>query len=93
MTVVPLPPRSRWVTDPRGEGRGLRVTSHPEAGVVVVSVWRADECVATVHLRPDAAAALAGALADGLAALTGQGPAVAGPAGGHGGAAGPRLVS
>ena len=31
-------------------GQALRVTWHAESGVVVLSVWRADECVGTVRL-------------------------------------------
>ncbi|WP_341360672.1 hypothetical protein V5H98_05750 [Georgenia sp. M64] len=71
MTVVPMPPRSRWFADPRGHGRGLRVTAHPETGMVVLSLWRADECVATVRLTPTEAAGLVGALGAGLADLAG----------------------
>ena len=69
MRIVPLPPHTRWVEDPRGGGRGVRVSSHAEAGVLVLSVWKADACVATVRLRPDEAAALAAGLAEGLADL------------------------
>jgi hypothetical protein len=60
------------VTDRRGGGRAVRVTAHPEAGVVVLSVWRADECAATVRLEPAEAAELAGAVAAGLAALAAE---------------------
>ncbi|WP_127128244.1 hypothetical protein [Georgenia sp. SYP-B2076] len=70
MSVVPIPPHTRWVGDPRGGGRGLRVSSHAAAGVLVLSVWRADECVATVRLRPDEAAALVSGVVEGLADLT-----------------------
>lgn len=75
MSVVPIPPRTRWVPDPRGGGRGVRVSAHPEAGVVVVSLWRADECVATVRLRPTEAADLASALTASLAELAEPGAA------------------
>lgn len=69
--MVPMPPRSRWFADPRGHGRGLRVTAHPETGMVVLSLWRADECAATVRLTPEEAAGLVGALGAGLAELVG----------------------
>ncbi|PFG38369.1 hypothetical protein ATJ97_0846 [Georgenia soli] len=69
MSVVPVPPHTRWVPDPRGGWRGVRVSAHPEAGVVVVSVWRSDECVATARLRPGEAADLASALTASLAEL------------------------
>ena len=50
--------RSAVVPDVRGEGRALRATWHHEAGVVVLSVWRDNVCVATSRLRPEEAAAL-----------------------------------
>ena len=40
-------------------GQALRVTWHDEAGVVVLSIWRADECVGTVRLGADDARRLA----------------------------------
>jgi len=69
MSVVPIPPRTRWVPDPRGGGRGVRISAHPESGVVVLSLWRADECVATARLRPSEAADLVSALTASLAEL------------------------
>ncbi|TRW44901.1 hypothetical protein [Georgenia yuyongxinii] len=69
MSIVPMPLHSRWVADQRGQGRGLRISSHPEAGVVVLSIWRDDECVATTRLQPAEAAQLAAGLAESLAQL------------------------
>ena len=69
MRVVPLASHSRWIQDPRGGGRGVRVSTHDDAGVLVVSVWRSDECVATVRLRADEASELVAALTAGLAHL------------------------
>lgn len=40
-------------------GQALRVTWHEEAGVVVLSTWRAEECVGTVRLAPEEARRLA----------------------------------
>jgi hypothetical protein len=40
--------RSRWFSDARG--RSLRATWHPEATVVVLSLWDADRCVGTFRL-------------------------------------------
>lgn len=78
MTVLPLPPRGEWFGDQRGVqadldldrdvGRALRVSWHAELGVVVLSTWRDDSCVATVRLEPDDAARLVAVLAAGLAA-------------------------
>jgi hypothetical protein len=60
--VVPLRPARRALfVDERGAG--LRATWHAEAGLVVVSVWREDVCVATVHLDVDDVGRLAAFLA------------------------------
>lgn len=40
-------------------GQALRVTWHAEAGMVVLSIWRDEECVGTVRLPPDEARRLA----------------------------------
>lgn len=34
-------------------GRSLRVTPHPERGIVVLSIWDHDVCRATVRLAPE----------------------------------------
>jgi len=47
MGVTPLPRQGGVQFDPRNEGRSLRVSSHPELGSVVLSIWRDNECVAT----------------------------------------------
>lgn len=60
---------SGWIFDSRGDGRGVRVSAHTEAGFLVLSTWKADLCVATVRLLPDEAAQLAGNISDGLARL------------------------
>jgi len=59
-----------WIEDQRGEGRGVRVSSHVEAGFLVLSTWKEDEVVATVRLLPDEAAALVAGVAEGLSRLT-----------------------
>lgn len=58
-------------------GGGMRVSTHPEHGVVVLSLWRGDRCVGTFQLEPDEAARLAAVLAQGLASMatTASGPA------------------
>lgn len=53
MTVAPLPGHGGVHVDPRGNGRALRVSAHPELGLVTISVWRDDRCVAT-HQVPTA---------------------------------------
>lgn len=66
--VIALPlPGAVALPDVRGERRALQVTWHERDQVMVLSIWRTGSCVATVHLAPGEAAALIGALADGLA--------------------------
>ncbi|MFC7406513.1 hypothetical protein [Georgenia alba] len=70
MAATPhLSPDARWVPDARGEGRGVVVSARPEAGLVTISVWRGNVCVATIRLAPDQAADVVAAMADGLARL------------------------
>lgn len=64
-----LSPGACWVSDPRGEGRGARVSAHAEAGFLVLSTWKSGVCVSTVRLLPDEAAALVAGLGEGLAQL------------------------
>jgi hypothetical protein len=66
--TAPLAP-GHWVADPRGDGRGVRVSAHVEAGFLVLSTWKAGVCVSTVRLLPDEAAALVGRVAQALAEL------------------------
>ena len=64
-----LPVRGEVVVDARGGGRALRVSWHPEHGVVVLSVWRGSLCVATVQVDKDEVPHLVDILVRGLAAL------------------------
>jgi len=50
MSVAPLPIRGGVHMDPRGDGRALRISAHPEMGIVTISIWREDRCVATHHV-------------------------------------------
>ena len=60
--LVDLPDsRSRWFADERG--RSLRATWHPEAGLVVLSLWHADRCIGTFRVSGQDAATLSGLLA------------------------------
>jgi hypothetical protein len=47
MSVSPLPAHGGVHVDPRGDGRALRISAHPELDLVTLSIWRADRCVAT----------------------------------------------
>lgn len=69
MTPPLFKPGSHWIADQRGEGRGVRVSSHVEAGFLVLSTWKEDAVVATMRLLPDEAAALVAGVADGLSRL------------------------
>lgn len=63
-----LPVRGEVVLDARGGGRALRVSWHPEHGVVVLSVWRGATCVATVQVEHAEVPHLVDVLVRGLAA-------------------------
>jgi hypothetical protein len=65
----PLAAPGHWIADHRGDGRGVRVSSHVEAGFLVLSTWKAGTCVATVRLLPDEAAELVAGIAEGLGRL------------------------
>jgi len=69
MTVIALPTHGRWTWDARGQGRAVRVSTHADAGLLNLSIWRDDVCVGTVRLAPDDAASLVHGLTEGLAAL------------------------
>jgi hypothetical protein len=73
--MTPLTAPGRWVADPRGDGRGVRVSAHAEAGFLVLSTWKSGVCVGTVRLLPDEAADLVGGVAEGLARLAAPVPA------------------
>ena len=52
--MQPLTPaRGAVFADARGGGRTLRVSRHPEAGVVVLSLWRGSVCSGSFRLRED----------------------------------------
>lgn len=62
----PAPAAGEVFLDPRGEGRAMRVTGHPESQTVVVSLWRGERCVGTHRLGPADIGRLVQALVDGL---------------------------
>jgi hypothetical protein len=39
-----------WFRDPRSPARQMKATWHPDAGVVVISLWSAEVCTATFRL-------------------------------------------
>ena len=66
--VSPLPIRGEVVVDSRGGARALRVSWHPEYGLVVLSIWRGDTCAATVQVDSAEVPHLVDVLVRGLAA-------------------------
>ena len=55
-----------WFADERGIDRRLKVSWHPELRLVVLSVWRGDECTSTFRLPLADVSRLIGALAGAL---------------------------
>ena len=53
MTVSPLPSRGTVLVGRDVSGRTLRVSSHPEVGRVVLSIWQDTVCRATLRLAPE----------------------------------------
>jgi hypothetical protein len=53
MTISPLPRHGSALSGRDTAGRWLRVSSHPEAGRVVLSIWQDDVCRGTLRLAPE----------------------------------------
>jgi len=68
--VRPLPTTGSVFLDDRGGDRALRVTWHPEADVVVLSLWRDNVCAGSFRLPATEVPALLALLASGLSAAT-----------------------
>jgi hypothetical protein len=66
VTVSPLPAHGTVLVGRDRAGRSLRVSSHPTAGRVVLSIWQDATCVATVRLAEDDVPELVAALTAGL---------------------------
>ncbi len=66
-----------WFSDARSPSRRLAVSSHPESGVVILSLWTGDTCTGTFRVPMADAAGLIATLADGMARST---PTAGGPA-------------
>ncbi|HEX2894956.1 MAG TPA: hypothetical protein VHO29_13240 [Marmoricola sp.] len=67
MTAVsPAHEGVEYFLDTRGDARALRVSWHHEADVVVLSMWRGQECAATFRLAIDEVPELIAVLRDGL---------------------------
>ena len=53
MTISPLPRQGSTLLGRDTAGRRLRVSSHPDAGRVVLSIWQDDICRATLRLAEE----------------------------------------
>ncbi len=53
LPATPLPRSGEIYLDARSPSRTLRVSWHEEAGLVVLSLWRANLCVGTFQLAVD----------------------------------------
>jgi hypothetical protein len=62
----PLPAVGSIFFDARGDDRVLRVSWHPEADLVVLSLWRDNVCAATFRLSVEEVPALIQLLREGL---------------------------
>jgi len=66
--VSPLPRRGSTIAGRDAAGRRLRISSHPDAGRVVLSIWPAEICRATLRLAeedvPELVRMLTGTLVD-----------------------------
>ena len=65
-TARPLPETGSVFLDTRDHGRALRLSWHPEADVVVLSLWRDNVCAGTFRLAADEVPDLISFLRQGL---------------------------
>lgn len=65
--VRPLPKTGSVFLDDRGDDRALRLTWHPGADVVVLSLWRENVCAGSFRVPSADVPRLIAALASGLA--------------------------
>lgn len=72
MPIAPIPRQGTVLVGRDAVGRSLRVSRHPDAGRVVLSIWQDGVCRATVRLAlddlPDLVAGLGAVPVDGLGA-------------------------
>ena len=79
--VRPIPQLGGVIQDARGHGRALRVSWHPEDGLVVLSLWDGPRCTGTVRVASADVPALLEALQIGLPAQAAADPAPDPPVG------------
>jgi plasmid replication initiation protein len=69
MSVSPLPTRGGVQWDRRNRDRAIRVAAHPEHGMVTLSMWRGDVCVATHQMAAADTSDLIALLANAMTVL------------------------
>lgn len=72
LQAVPNPeaPSGRWLWEAaRGGTRAVRVSPHPQTGLVALSLWRDDRCVGSLRLAPAEVSLLIAKLGAALAEL------------------------
>jgi hypothetical protein len=62
--VLPFPNPGDTFVDARGNGRTLRISRHPEAGLLILSLWMGEVCRASFRLPADDAPRLLAQLVD-----------------------------
>ena len=77
--IPPSPPGAEFFLDTRGEARSLRVRWHHHEGLVLLSLWRGEECTGTFRLAVDEVPTLVEALQSGLDAAYDLGSPDSGP--------------
>ncbi len=65
-SVSPSPSGAEFFLDPRGDARSLRVRWHHADGLVVLSLWRGNECTGSFRLPVEDVPTLIDALRAGL---------------------------
>jgi hypothetical protein len=69
MIVTPLPWRGGVQEDIRDDGRALRIAPHPTQGLVSLSLWHGDACIATHQMAAADVSELIRVLADSLVVM------------------------
>ncbi len=64
--VTPTPVEVEYFLDTRGDARSMRVRWHHRDGLVVLSLWRGEECTGTFRLDIDEVPTLVEMLRSGL---------------------------
>ncbi len=73
-TVTPLPSIGEVIAGQDVAGRELRISGHPDADRLVLSIWQSGRCLATVRLARGDVPDVARALVAGLVPVPGEVP-------------------